>query len=53
MAGCGWRHGLSLADAGLIAATLDNVTSPSAWSNCCGTQLSDHTDAVTTMASPS
>ena len=28
MAGCGWRRGLSLADAALIAATLDNVTSP-------------------------
>ncbi|WP_446719472.1 sigma factor-like helix-turn-helix DNA-binding protein [Inquilinus sp. OTU3971] len=30
MAGCGRRCGLSLADAGLIAATLDNVTSPQA-----------------------
>ena len=28
MAGCGWRCGLSPEDAGLIAATLDNVTSP-------------------------
>jgi hypothetical protein len=28
MARCGWRRGLSLANAALIAATLDNVTSP-------------------------
>lgn len=28
MAGCSWRRGMSLAEAGLIAATLDNVTNP-------------------------
>jgi hypothetical protein len=28
MAGCGWRTGLSLVDAGPTAATLDNVTNP-------------------------
>ena len=28
MAECRWRRGLNLADADLVAATLDNVTKP-------------------------